>query len=111
MPLELEGNIKVMVLDDALEQESLENGALSTESGFQQYLVLKEEFKANIQKLIKTGVQAVFVDRGVDDAAAELLEEADFICYAVADAVEAGEPVRDGVQLEKNLYRLLPEPK
>lgn len=36
---------------------------------------------------------------------------ADFICYAVADAVEAGEPVRDGVQLEKNLYRLLPEPK
>lgn len=47
MPLELEGNIKVMVLDDALEQESLENGALSTESGFQQYLVLKEEFKTN----------------------------------------------------------------
>ena len=29
----------------------------------------------------------------------------------LADAVEAGEPVRDGVQLEKNLYRLLPEPK
>ncbi|MGM9525410.1 MAG: pyridoxamine kinase [Peptococcaceae bacterium] len=36
---------------------------------------------------------------------------ADFICYAVADAMEAGEPVRDGVQLEKNLYRLLPEQK
>lgn len=82
MPLELEGNIKVMVLDDALEQESLENGALSTESGFQQYLVLKEEFKANIQKLIKTGVQAVFVDRGVDDAAAELLEEAGVLVVA-----------------------------
>ena len=33
----------------------------------------------------------------------------DFICHAVADAIVAGEPVRDGVQLEKNLFRLLPE--
>lgn len=31
---------------------------------------------------------------------------ADFICHAVADAIAAAEPVRDGVQLEKNLYRL-----
>lgn len=31
---------------------------------------------------------------------------ADFICHAVADAIDAGQPVRDGVQLEKNLYRL-----
>lgn len=36
---------------------------------------------------------------------------ADFICHAVADAIETGEPVRDGVQLEKNLYRLLPATK
>lgn len=33
---------------------------------------------------------------------------ADFICHTVADAIQTGEPVRDGVQLEKNLYRLLP---
>ncbi len=33
-----------------------------------------------------------------------------FISQAVADAIAAAEPVRDGVQLEKNLYRLLPEP-
>lgn len=82
MPLELEGDIKVMVLDDALEQEELGNGALATESGFQQYLVLKEQFKTNIQKLIDTGVQAVFADRGVDDAAAELLEEAGVLVVA-----------------------------
>ncbi len=31
---------------------------------------------------------------------------ADFICHTVADAITAAEPVRDGVQLEKNLYRL-----
>lgn len=34
---------------------------------------------------------------------------ADFICHAVADAIAVNEPIRDGVQLEKNLYRLLPE--
>ena len=82
MPLELQGEIKLLVLDDALEQEELEQGALATESGFQQYLVLKEEFRANIQKLIEAGVQAVFVDRGVDDTAAELLEEAGVLVVA-----------------------------
>lgn len=34
---------------------------------------------------------------------------ADFICHTVSDAIYAAEPVRDGVQLEKNLYRLLPK--
>ncbi len=88
MPMELHGEaeglgtLKIMVLDDAMEQEELGNGALSTESGFQQYLVLKEQFKANIQKLIDTGVQAVFVDRGVDDTAAEMLEEAGVLVVA-----------------------------
>ncbi|MBQ5858707.1 MAG: TCP-1/cpn60 chaperonin family protein, partial [Peptococcaceae bacterium] len=76
MPLSLEGNLKIMVLDDALEPEELNHSAMATESGFQQYLILKEQFKTNIQKLIETGVQAVFVDRGADDAAVELLEEA-----------------------------------
>lgn len=82
MPLELQGEIKLLALDDALEPEELEQGALATESGFQQYLVLKEEFRANIQKLIEAGVQAVFVDRGVDDRAAELLEEAGVLVVA-----------------------------
>ncbi len=82
MPLKLEGSLKIMVLDDALEPEEMNHSALATESGFQQYLVLKEEFKTNIQKLIETGVQAVFVDRGVDDAAAELLEEAGVLVVA-----------------------------
>ena len=82
MPLELQGDIRVMVLDDALEQEELSKTALSTESGFQQYLVLKEEFKKNIQKLIDTGVHAVFVDRGVDDTAADMLEEAGILVVA-----------------------------
>ena len=82
MPLELEGNISVMVLDDALEPEEVGNIALATESGFQQHLVMKEEFKDNIKKLVHSGVQAIFVDRGVDDLAAELLEEAGILVVA-----------------------------
>ena len=82
MPLELEGNISVMVLDDALEPEEVGNIALATESGFQQHLVMMEEFKDNIKKLVHSGVQAIFVDRGVDDLAAELLEEAGILVVA-----------------------------
>ena len=48
---------------------------------------------------------------GIDDGSRDLSESiqlsADFICHAVSDAIEAGEPIRDGVQLEKNLYRLV----
>jgi chaperonin GroEL (HSP60 family) len=82
MPLELRGELPVLVLDDALEQEELESSALATESGFQQYLVLKEEFKENIKKLIAAGVRAVFVDRGADDVAVEMLEEAGVLVVA-----------------------------
>ena len=82
MPLELEGNISVMVLDDALEPEEVGNIALATESGFQQHLVMKEEFKDNIKKLVHSGVQAIFVDRGVDDLAAEMLEEVGILVVA-----------------------------
>lgn len=39
---------------------------------------------------------------------AESIERsANFISAAVADAIKVNEPVRDGVQLEKNLYRLI----
>lgn len=110
MPLELEGDIKVMVLDDALEQEELGNGALATESGFQQYLVLKEQFKTNIQKLIDTGVQAVFADRGVDDAAAELLEEAGVLVVARVPHKELVDLAEHcGAKLVKRTSLLKPE--
>ena len=110
MPLELEGDIKVMVLDDALEQEELGNGALATESGFQQYLVLKEQFKTNIQKLIDTGVQVIFVDRGVDDAAAEMLEEAGVLVVARVPHKELVDLAEHcGAKLAKRTSLLKPE--
>ena len=79
MPLELHGELSVLIVDDALEQEEINPQAMATESGFRQYMAIKEEFTANIQKLIKAGVNAVFIDQGVDDQAVEMLEEADIL--------------------------------
>ena len=39
--------------------------------------------------------------------AASIKLAADFISYAVADAMKSEEPIRDGVFLETNLYRLI----
>jgi len=75
MPGELD-NVKVLIIDDALEPEELDDEALSTESGFARYLQLQSEFKENIQKIINLGVGLVLVDRGVNDVAEELLTDA-----------------------------------
>ncbi|MBM7855707.1 chaperonin GroEL (HSP60 family) [Desulfohalotomaculum tongense] len=75
MPKDLE-NAKVLVIDDALQPEEIGEEALGTESGFARYLELQEEFRRNIQKIIDLGVKLVLVDRGVDDAAEEILTDA-----------------------------------
>ncbi len=78
MPRDLE-NVKVLVIDDALEPEELDDEALGTESGFARYLELQNEFNANLQKIIDLGVGLVLVDRGVNDAAEEALTDAGVI--------------------------------
>lgn len=75
MPKELE-QVKVLVIDDALEPEEIEDDALSTEIGFTRYLQLQTEFKENLNKIVQLGVGLVLVDRGVDDAAEEVLTDA-----------------------------------
>ncbi len=75
MPREL-NQLSVLVIDDALEPEEIDDEALSTESGFSRYLQLQEEFKENVQKIAGLGVGLVLVDRGVNDAAEEILTDA-----------------------------------
>ncbi len=75
MPRVLE-QVKIMVIDDALEPEEIEDEALSTEAGFTRYLELQGEFRSNIQKIIDLGVGLVLVDRGADDTAEEMLTDA-----------------------------------
>lgn len=75
MPGEVD-DARLLVLDDALEPEEIETGALSTEAGFKRYMELQEEFKQNIEKLVSAGVNVVLVDRGVHDLAEEMLTDA-----------------------------------
>ena len=78
MPKEL-SCAKILVFDDALEAESIEEEALTTEAGFKRYLELQAEFKNNIQKIITLGVGLVLTDRGVADLAEEMLTDAGVI--------------------------------
>lgn len=68
--------VKILLVDDALEPEEMEDEALSTESGFKRYIELKEEFKQNVRKIVDLGIGVVLVDRGVHDMAEEILTDA-----------------------------------
>lgn len=75
MPQEIV-NVKILVVDDALEPEEIEDEALSTEAGFKRYIELQDEFKKNIHKIVELGVNVVLVDRGIHDSAEEILTDA-----------------------------------
>ncbi len=67
---------KILIIDDALEPETIEDEALSTEAGFKLYRELQYEFKDNICKILELGVNVVLVDRGVHAMAEEILTDA-----------------------------------
>jgi len=75
MPKELT-DVRVLLIDDALEPEQLAPEALRTEAGFARYLELKEEFKKNIQKIIDLKINLVLVDKNISDEAEEMLTDA-----------------------------------
>ncbi|HBK85792.1 MAG TPA: chaperonin, partial [Firmicutes bacterium] len=87
MPKELT-NVRLLVIDDALEPEAIEEEALGTEAGFARYLELQREFKANIAKLIAMGIKVILVDRGVHDLAEEMLTDADVMVVSRVAARE-----------------------
>ncbi len=74
MPKDL-SEVKVLVVDDALEPEEVEDEALGTDTGFARYLQLQEEFRANLLKIRELGINLVLVDRGVSDLAEEFLTD------------------------------------
>lgn len=66
----------VILLDDALEPETMEEEALATEAGFQRYRELQADFGQQVGKLVAVGAGAVFVRRGVAETAEQVLTEA-----------------------------------
>lgn len=67
--------VKALVIDDALEPEEIEDEALATETGFNRYLQLQEEFRKNLAKIGQLGINLLLVDRGVSDLAEEYLTD------------------------------------
>lgn len=75
MPREMH-DTPVLCLDDALEPEEIDEGALGTDAGFAAYQRCQQEFRAAVSSVIALGVHAVFVTKAVHQAAEEMLTEA-----------------------------------
>lgn len=75
MPKDLT-DVRVLVIDDALEPEKMEDDALRSESGFARYVQYQEDFKEVLKKIVDLGTRFVAVARGVDDTAEEALTDA-----------------------------------
>jgi chaperonin GroEL (HSP60 family) len=60
-------NLKnVLVLQDALQPESVDEEALATEGGFKASIELREQFKDQLNRLVELKVGLISVDRAVD---------------------------------------------
>lgn len=94
MPAKLSGEVRVLVIDDALESEEFDDKALATESGFREYMKLKDEFRDNVEKIIQSGAKLVLVDRGVDEQAAERLADNDIMLISRIPHKELEEAAR-----------------
>lgn len=69
-------DVKILVIDDNLAPEEFEQEAIRTEAGFQYYLQAKERYQNNLLKIKELGVNAVIVDRAIDDIAEEFFTQA-----------------------------------
>lgn len=79
---------RILAVDDALEPEEVEEEALATEAGFQRYLALQEEFKANLKKVVGMGVRFIIVDKGMSDIAEEILTDAGVMAVTRVSSAE-----------------------
>jgi len=75
MPRSVE-DVRVLVVDDAIEPEKIEEDALSTESGFARYMEFQAEFRQNVKKIVDLGVRFVVAAKAVDDLAEEMFTDA-----------------------------------
>jgi len=60
---------RILVLQDALEPESIEEDALATEAGFRAHMALREQFQAQLEQLLELHIGLIVVDRSIDGEA------------------------------------------
>ncbi len=87
MPETVDGP-RILAIADALEPEEIEEEALTTEAGFQRYLATREEFKANLAKVVGLGVRFIVIDKGVSDIAEEILTDAGVMAVTRVSSAE-----------------------
>ncbi|MDO8588867.1 MAG: TCP-1/cpn60 chaperonin family protein [Armatimonadota bacterium] len=75
MPRDLR-DVRVMIVDDALEPEKMEDEAMRSESGFARYAQHQDEFAESLRRIPELGVRFVAVAKGIHDTAEEALTEA-----------------------------------
>jgi chaperonin GroEL (HSP60 family) len=69
-PLHFRGNnilkdVRILVLQDALEPEALDEEVLTTEAGFARYMELREQFGRELLSLNEIGVGVILLERGI----------------------------------------------
>ena len=67
---------KVFIIDDSLQPEELGEELLNTENGFNQYIENRRQFEKWIEKIIEMKVNAIFIDRSVDEYGEQALMDA-----------------------------------
>ncbi|WP_243183441.1 TCP-1/cpn60 chaperonin family protein [Anaerosolibacter carboniphilus] len=67
---------KILIIDDCLQPEGLGEELLNTENGFGQYIENRKHFEKWIEKIIEMKVNAIFIDRRVDEYGEQALVDA-----------------------------------
>lgn len=64
---------KILLLEDDLQPEKIEEGALHSESGFRKSMELKSQFLENLQKVLSLGAAVILAQGGIHREALEIL--------------------------------------
>jgi chaperonin GroEL (HSP60 family) len=62
---------RILIIDDALEPETVDEEALATNAGFERYVQSLEDFEQHLRKLLGLGVNVIAADRGIHSLAEE----------------------------------------
>ncbi|MHA0855755.1 TCP-1/cpn60 chaperonin family protein [Paenibacillus sp. CMAA1364] len=72
-------DVRILVLQDALEPESLDEEVLTTESGFARYMELREQFSRELLQLNELGVGVILLERGIHPDAEQFCIDHDIL--------------------------------
>lgn len=69
-------DVRVLLVDDAIEPEEIDDEALTTESGFARYMELQKEFRSLVDKITSMNIGLILTDKGIHPLAEEAFTDA-----------------------------------